>query len=302
MDLLRRWQVITIVVLLPSLLLYGAVSWILTSGVTKADRTPLEHSPEEFGLPYQHIEFLERGGPTKLQGWIIPSTSDQTIIFIHGLGGNRTSNDSLKIASNLRDLGFNTLLFDLRGHGDSDLGRISGGYFEQNDVLGAYDHLQKLGFPREKIGLLGFSLGAATAIMAASKESGIQAVVADSPYANVTDLLVQEVSRTTPIPSWLIPIFIPGTKLAANLIYGIKISELVPEYSVTDINYPVFIIHGENDSRIPVEHGLRIYNSAAEFSELWIVPDLEHNEVFQNHPDIYISRIAEYFMHRLLRD
>lgn len=299
MRLIRQWKILTIAILIPLLLLYGTISWLLTNGVTKADRTPLEHTPAKFNLPYQKVEFLERGGPTKLQGWIIPSTSDRTIIFIHGLGGNRTSNDSLEIVSNLKDLGFNTLLFDLRGHGDSDIGRISGGYFEQNDVLGAYDHLQMLGFPREKIGLLGFSLGAATGIMAAASEEGIQAVVADSPYANITDLLVQEVSRTTPIPSWIIPIFIPGTKLAANLVYNIKISKLVPEDSVTVIDYPVFIIHGEDDSRIPVDHGLRVHNAASDSSEIWIVPDLEHNEAFQNYPDEYISRIAEYFMIRL---
>ena len=131
--------------------------------------------------------------------------------------------------------------------------------------------------------------------MAAAEEPRITALAADSPYADASDLIARESARKTPIPQWLIPIFIPTAKLMAKSVYGIDIGELVPERAVTRLEYPIMVIHGTGDQRIPWEQGQRVAKAAEEGSILWLVPDVDHVDAFLTYPDEYVDRIAEYF-------
>ena len=297
---LNRWSFRLSVVFIIMALLYAVVSVFLANGVTKADRVAFEHTPDEYNLLFKEVVFNTRGDEISLKGWHIPSTEDApTIIFVHGLGNNRAGDEALDLASRLWADGFNTLLFDLRGHGISGDGKVSGGFFEQNDLLGAYDFLLSEGVRSEQIGVIGFSMGAAASVLGVSEEPNIRALVVDSPFANTPDLITQEVARTTPIPKWIVPVFNPGTVLAANLLHGIKLDELDPESAVGGIDYPILLIHGIDDTRIPVEHGIRVHAAAYQSSSLWLVPDTDHVDSFLNNPDEYTERVVTYFRDRL---
>jgi pimeloyl-ACP methyl ester carboxylesterase len=73
----------------------------------------------------------------------------------------------------------------------------------------------------------------------------------------------------------------------------------VPADDVSELDYPVLVIHGEADSRTPVSQGLRVYENAPPGSQLWIVPGAEHVDAFQDHPDEYVARVVAYFDSRL---
>ena len=297
---LNRWSFGLTGVFIVMALLYTVVSVFLANGVTKADRVAFEHTPDDYNLLFKEVAFNTRGSGISLKGWYIHSSDDApTIIFVHGLGNNRAGDEALDLASRLWADGFNTLLFDLRGHGISGDGKVSGGYFEQNDLLGAYDFLLSEGVRSEQIGVIGFSMGAAASVLGVSKEPNIRALVVDSPFANTPDLITQEVARTTPIPKWIVPVFNPGTVLAANLLHGIKLDELDPESAVGGIDYPILLIHGIDDTRIPVEHGIRVHAAAHQRSSLWLVPDTDHVDSFLNNPDEYTERVIIYFRDRL---
>jgi pimeloyl-ACP methyl ester carboxylesterase len=191
------------------------------------------------------------------------------------------------------------LLFDLRAHGESDGSRVSGGYFERRDVLGAYEFLVERGAAPGSVGVLGRSMGAGIAIMAAAQETGIAAVVADSPFAAVDDLIAQETARKTPIPKGIVPVFLPAAKLFASTLYAIDLGELVPEDDVTRLAYPVLVIHGEADERIPASHGRRVHEGAPAGSELWLLPGVDHADAFLEQPEAYVERVVGYFGVRL---
>jgi pimeloyl-ACP methyl ester carboxylesterase len=190
--------------------------------------------------------------------------------------------------------GYNVLVFDLRGHGTSDGARVSGGYFERDDVLGAYDFLLSRGAEPGRVGLVGRSMGAGIAIMAAALEPGIAAVVADSPYAEVDDVIAQETARQTPAPRWLVPVFLPGARLFADALYGIDLEALAPERDVQRLTYPVYLIHGEADTRIPVSESYRVLAHAPRGSALWTLPGVEHVDAFREQPDEYTRRVLAY--------
>jgi len=276
--------------------LYGLVSFLIAQGVTKADRDPQEDHPTNYGLVFDVVEFLSRRKDVNLSGWYLPGQdSSPHLIFVHGIGSVRSGDNAVELAARMVDLGYNVLLFDLRGHGSSGGDKVSGGFFEKLDVLGAFDYLVERGVDPSRIGLMGFSMGAATSIMAAAEEPRITAVAADSPFADASDLIAREAARKTPFPEWMMPIFIPTTKLMAKQIYGIDIGSLVPEKSVAELGYPVIVIHGLADDRIPWEHGQRVASAAYEGSSLWLVPGVDHVDAFLTHPDEYVARVSEYF-------
>ena len=277
-------------------ILYGLVSFLIAQGVTKADRDPQEDHPSNYGLAFEDVEFPSRRGDIMLSGWYLPGEdSSPDLIFVHGLSSDRSGDNAVELAERMVGLGYNVLLFDLRGHGSSEGDKVSGGYFERWDVLGAFDYLMERGVDPARTGLLGFSMGAATSIMAAAEEPRITALVADSPYADASDLIAREAARKTPFPLWLMPIFIPTAKLMAKGIYGIDIGELVPEQAVAGLGYPVLIIHGTEDQRVPLDQGQRVVQAAAEGSFLWRVPGVDHVDAFLTFPDEYVGRVTEYF-------
>ena len=136
---IHHWRIPLAAAFVVLALLYGGVSVFLANGVTKADREPFDETPTEYGLSFQEVEFSTRDEAITLKGWHIPTTEDApTIIFVHGLGSTRAGDNAVGLAARLWTAGFNTLLFDLRGHGTSGDGKVSGGYFEQYDLKGAY--------------------------------------------------------------------------------------------------------------------------------------------------------------------
>lgn len=282
---------------------YVLVSLFITQSLTSAERNPQEAHPSDYGLSVEDVEFTPRGESLLLRGWHLPAENvGPHVIFVHGLNNVRSGDNVVELAGRLVERGYSVLLFDLRGHGSSDDGRLSGGYYERRDVWGAYDYLlESHGAEAGAVGLVGFSMGAATALLSAAEEPGIRAVVADSPYAVASELLAQETARSTPFPQWLTPAFIPAVKLLADWRYGIDIDALAPERAVARLGYPALVIHGDGDTRIPVSHGARVAEAGPPGTELWRVPGVKHVEAFEASPAEYVERVAQYLGARLER-
>ena len=290
---------------------YAYVSYAMASGVTTPSVSPLDANPEEYGLPYEEVSFSPRGDEWPdivLRGWIVENDlasgpkDDLTVILVHGLNSNRTGDNGLELTDRLFALGFNVLLFDLRGHGESDGDQLSAGYFEKWDVLGAFDFLVHRGVSPGRIGVLGWSMGGATALLAVSEEPKIRAVISDSAFADVRDMIAQETARTTVFPKWAVPIFIPGMKFMSSILYGIDVDAVVPERAAATLDYPILVIHGEADSRISVEQSVRIHASGSAGSELWLIPGSDHADAFADASDEYVKRVDAYFRIRLKGD
>ena len=154
-----------------------------------------EGSPSDYGLPYLEVIFPSRDG-LRLHGWFISSErsplppladddwsgdSKGTVIFCHGRFGSK--DPDLKYAPFFREAGYNTFLFDFRGHGRSEGEYSSFGYYERLDLLGAIDLLQSKGISR--FGVLGFSLGGVVGIATAAQSRPIVAVISDGGFAEV---------------------------------------------------------------------------------------------------------------------
>ena len=87
----------------------------------------------------------------------------------------------------------------------------------------------------------------------------------------------------------------PGIKLMAQSMYGIDLNALIPEKAVKKLEFPILVIHGELDTRIPVDHGKRVYQAANSGSSFWLVPNTEHVDSFIYFPYEYVLRVTIYF-------
>ncbi len=292
-----RWGLLTVALLL--LLAYAGTSCMIASGVTSDERGPLDDHPDNYGLEYLDVEFPSRVDKIPLKGWWIPGReSGPTVIMVHGITSNRASDNALGVAKRLREHGYNLLLFDQRAHGESGGERISGGYHERRDLGGAIDFLKSRGVPESSMGVLGVSMGAGTTLLTLPGEPGIRAAVLDSPYATADDLIAFEIARATFCPQWAAPIFIPGAKVFTRTLYDINVDALTPERSAAELDYPVLIIHGTADTRVPYQHGLRVHAAAPEGSVLWSLDGVDHADAFAEEPDEYIRRVHSYFSQR----
>ncbi|WP_281638015.1 DUF1330 domain-containing protein [Flavobacterium marginilacus] len=118
-------------------------------------RTPILHTPDQYGMTYEDIFFPAIDGVT-LEGWFIPAkNSNKLIICNHPMPANRSGYpghlDPWKIFGGfevnflpeykiLHDAGYNIIAYDMRNHGRSGAGNggiVAHGIVEYRDVIGS---------------------------------------------------------------------------------------------------------------------------------------------------------------------
>jgi len=228
----------------------------------------VDANPKMVALAYESIIF-EGNDKTKLHAWYIPKEdADTTLLFFHGNGGNISHRlDSIKI---FNSLGMNVFIFDYRGYGNSE-----GSANEQNtydDARSAWDYLLKnKGIKAENIIIFGRSLGGAIAANLGStlKPKGI---ILESTFTTVKEFA----SEAYPfVPEALIHFNYETTKY------------------LKEINYPVLVIHSENDNIIPFKYGEALFKNANE-PKTFVKIRGDHNRGFLQSRDIYVAALKKF--------
>lgn len=188
-------------------------------------------------------------------------------MLIHGLSSFAWDGAAPDIALAFLKAGFHVLVFDLRAHGRSGGELLGLGWHERQDVRAAVDFLLMRGFGPGSIGLHGTSYGAATALLSAAAIPEVGAVVADSAFADMRDIMDIEIEKSTGLPSPFAGLLRPGLSLIARAVYALDLDLIRPETTVAAIApRPVFFIHGSEDDVIPPDHSFRLkvasHNSA----------------------------------------
>jgi uncharacterized protein len=126
-------------------------------------------------------------GGTTIAGWLIyQDHPSPTIILSHGYGSNRE--EMLSTSYKLWDAGYNVIVYDLRGHGNSSVGASSVGPAEIDDLKKTIAYAKTLkndggtDLYDGRLGLLGADLGGFVSLTAAADEPDVRAVVADTVY------------------------------------------------------------------------------------------------------------------------
>src|SRR5213080_3707934 len=230
--------------------------------------------PHAFQRP---LVFQARDG-TLLRGelWAQPAPAP-TIIICHGYRGSRAQ---LRSGAAVEyKFGYNVLLFDFRGHGDSDSVRTSGGNAEVRDLEAAIAvaGMQPETLPNTII-IHGFSMGAAIALLLPPHRE-VAAIIADSPFARSDEILrrlvkyhlttkLRQLRTLIPAVAWMIV-------ATAVIVYRMRFGHtFVARPDATfkrwvrrarrarvaqqPCHIPILLIHALGDELIPITHAHRL--------------------------------------------
>lgn len=246
-------------------------------------------SPFEVGVPSEDVEFHADDG-VRLAGWWLDNPDSETVVICcHGHRGMKA--DMLGIGSGLWRAGHSVLLFDFRGNGGSGDGPQSLAHFEQQDVRAAVDLVKRLR-PDARIAIVGFSMGAAASILAAADDPRIEAVVADSSFAAMSEVVAAAYRRYR-LPGTP---FVAAADLLNRLAHGYSFGEVRPVDRIGEIApRPILLLHGTNDATIPHEHMQQLVDAAGPGSvESVSYEEAEHcGGYFADRP-AYIERVADF--------
>jgi len=280
----------------------GACRWISRSLIVATTRTEHLLTPAQLGFPKaKPLSFKSADDQVVLRGWLLRSPGERAIILLHGLSSHSWEGQAPDVVRAYLDAGFTVLLFDLRGHGDSGGEYLGLGWKDRGDVRAAVNVLLSQGFRPGKIGIHGTSYGGAIAILAAADIPEIGAVVADSAFADVRDVIGAAIESETGIPPRLTKLLRPGQRFMASKLYSINLDGVSPEEAIASISpRPVLLIHGEEDPIIPVEHAVRLKEAAGDGAKLWLLPGRQHTEGVRLAPDyVEYSPMREVFLRKV---
>ncbi len=191
-----------------------------------------------------------------------------------------------------RKLGFNTLLLDLRAHGQSQGHTITFGIRERQDVVSWVNYaLQRFG-AETKIWLVGVSMGGATVLMASELElpKNVMGIIADCPFATPEAIIADSCQKMGLNPK----VMMPFIKLSAKMWGHFRLDEATALDAVKHSKLPILLIHGEDDEIVPCEMSKKIYENCACYAELHTFPKAGHGLSYMQDNARYEAAICEF--------
>ncbi len=167
----------------------------------------------------------------------------------------------------LREHGHNVLLYDPRGTGRSEFARCSYGSFEKRDLVGALALIESRGWRADRTGVLAWSMGAATAMLALESVP-FGALAVDSPLGRMSHTtVVMNVKHATswpgPVANVVAMAVRSGGFLAARVLWGMDLHR-DPAAVLRSHAIPTIVIYGTADSQIPAESAREVAAAAGD--------------------------------------
>jgi uncharacterized protein len=245
-------------------------------------------TPRALNLQYENVSFKTADGLT-LRGWHVGSgkKTGKTLILLHGYPADK--GDILPALAFLQN-DFNLLLFDFRYLGESEGSYSTVGAKEVEDLLAAIRFLKTRAIT--EVGVWGFSMGGAVALMAIERAPEIKAVVAESSYASLSEMALQLFKL--PVINYPIAYLI---RFWANLFLGIDLKNVSPAEKIRNSEIPILITHSSADAVIPYSQAKSlqqalINNPRAEF---WFSEQFAHGQLDTDRQ----SRVRNFFLRNL---
>ena len=273
---------------------YVGFSYAAAVRLLRPPRLVGDWHPGVLGLSYEEFEARARDGAV-LRGWFIDRGAEETVLVIHGYTRSRWDDKyACPAAYMLARMGFNVAVYDQRGHGESGGGMTYLGAREAEDAERVIEELRARWPGRaRRIGVLGFSLGGAVAVMLAAG-GGVDAAVADSPYMDILESARGWIRRYPAPARLLLEASFPLVVRLAALKLGVDPGRLVLYPYARRLRAPLLLVAGERDDLVPLESIRRFYEEARRGGavvDLWVTGS-GHVESLRDSPVAYRERVG----------
>jgi pimeloyl-ACP methyl ester carboxylesterase len=227
------------------ILLAGAavILGVLVYKISYPGALPEAANPSHYSLPSLELTVPTDDGKDLAAWWIPGLKGAPGVILAPGYGMNRA--DGLSLASVLHEGGFNILIYDQRGSGESPKGSTTLGLYEPRDMLQAVKLIQ--GRPEsnpERLGIWGVDTGAVSALRAAADCPEVRAIVADGVYESVVDFLGCRIGEDFGVESRIVQLGAFQIFRLFNLFRGAFSNAGIPVQALSNRN--ILFIKGEN--------------------------------------------------------
>lgn len=221
-------------------------------------------------------------------------SSDKTVILVHGYSGQ--GRDMYFISKFYYEkLGFNLLVPDLRGHGESEGKYIGFGWHDRKDIL---NWIEFIGGSCQIV-LHGISMGGGTVLMVSGEElpNNVKCIVSDCAFSGAMDILSYQLKRMFKLPKFPL---IYATSFICKLRAGYYFEEACALKQLKKSKTPVLFFHGDADKFVPTEMVYPLYEALKAEKKLVIFPGAGHVEAYWEDKDLYEKEL-EGFINKFVR-
>lgn len=215
--------------------------------------------------------------------------SSRVVIMFHGYRGT-ARRDFSGAGMHMIKKGYNVILVDERGHGDSEGHNITFGNREKRDVLSWIDFAKKELGENIEIILAGISMGAATILFAAQYIKEPMKLICDCPYPTGKEILSESI-RKLKMP---VKLFWPVLNFSSIVFSHASLNKDDASKSLKNSPHKVLIIHGEKDRIVPYKQSYRIYEENKEKVRYELFPNTDHGVSYMTDTPRYIRVIDEF--------
>jgi uncharacterized protein len=273
-------------IILCALALASLCGTVLIAGVQLSRPVPSDVDPPPPGLTNVEAVLIPSASGTVLSGWWSGGKpGGGCMVLMHGVRRNRRT--MARRAEILHQLGFAVLLFDFQAHGESPGRAITFGHLEALDAAAAVAFAQKR-LPRERVGVIGVSLGGAAALLGPAPLP-VDALVLESVFPDIRAALVNRLhSHLGPfIGPVLTPILTPLFRLLMWVILGVRSSRLRPIEHIASVTAPVLIASGTRDASTTIAEARSLFEHATDPKQFWAVEGARHVNLERYDPEAY---------------
>jgi len=219
-----------------------------------------------------------------------PLDTKNFVVICHGVTENKIN--SVKYARLFERLGFNSVVYDHRRHGDSGGKTTSFGHYEKMDLQAVVKAVDVYAGEDAIIGIHGESMGAATTILyAGTLEDHADFYISDCAFSDFTDQLMYLMKKETPLRSSL-AIKLADVFLRVRDGYSMKL--VSPREAVSRIEKPVLFIHSIPDDFILPEMTQELYDLKPEPKQIKFFETGPHAQSYNQNPEEYEKTVAEF--------
>src|SRR5262249_44637933 len=179
-------------------------------------------TPWEFQADYEEVDLVTADG-VAFGAWFFRQTASPQVIVLSP-GHKAKRQDVLGIAVALWRKGFNVLCYSYRGMPGSDRALVTMGVREVQELAEAIAFARRPGrvvnsWPR------GSSVGAVVSLLGASGAPSVEALVLDSPYADLGQVVRENIRRHALLPG---SPFVAAMTLWMRLRHGVRLADARP--------------------------------------------------------------------------
>ncbi|BDR57550.1 alpha/beta hydrolase [Xylocopilactobacillus apis] len=241
----------------------------------------------------EHWQLKSKTNHHKLNAIWLPAKNPSkfTVIISHGYKGNNIT--MANQAHMFHHMGFNVLMPDSRGHGDSCDNYISFGWLDHYDLLAWINMvLHRIG-PKSQIYVLGVSMGGANVLMLAGEKlpTQVKGIIADCGYSSLNEEFEYLAHKQTKLPVKPILKIMSSINKIKN---GFSFDVVNSVKQLKKSTLPIFIIHGAKDEYVPTYMAYKNYNAIPGKKKIWIVPNAGHTMAFCIDPREYHKQVADF--------